>query len=331
MIISRSPFKISFFGGGTDFPVWYRENGGSVLGTTINKYCYITSRYLPPFFDYRYRVVYSRIELAKEISEIQHPAVREVLKYLKINENIEIHHDGDLPARSGIGAKAAFAVGLLNALNALTGKPTSREKLATDAIHLERTLLSKDVGSQDQIMSAFGGLNRIDFKTDDTFKVTPINLNKEKREMFEQSMMLFYMGLPKPSFVGSKTENFKNAKTELSAMGGLVDEAVSILSSAAPRIDEFGKLLNESWELKKTISGRMSDPRIEDAYQTGLSAGALGGKLLGSGGGGFLLFIVKPESRTRIQERMGKLLHVGFNLDTFGSRIVAYSPQNRII
>ncbi len=329
MIISRTPFRISFFGGGTDYPAWYRENGGSVISTTIDKYCYISCRYLPPFFEHKHRIVYSQIENVRELHEIKHPAVKAVMGYMKVTRGLEIHHDGDLPARSGLGSSSAFTVGLLNALGAFRGERISKEELAKTAIHVEQEIIKETVGSQDQISASFGGFNRIEFKRDDTFSVSPVIMSRERREEFEKSLMLFYTGIVRVSETIQKTkiDHFKKRGSELTSMQELVKEAAAVFSSKSTPIDEIGKLMHKSWELKRTLSSTVSNPQIDQIYQAAMDAGASGGKILGAGGGGFILFSVKPEMQAKVRETLKSLLFVSFQFDDTGSSIVLYDPK----
>jgi len=329
MIISRTPFRISFFGGGTDYPAWYRENKGAVLATTINRYCYITCRYLPPFFEHKHRIVYSKIENVKDISEIMHPSARAVLQFMKIREGIELHHDGDLPARTGLGSSSAFTVGLLHALYALKGVMLPKNRLATQAIHIEQEILKENVGSQDQILAAFGGFNRINFNLDGSFQIMPVILKKEKLEQLQKHLMLYFTGLSRfaSDIAAEQIKNIGERKRELSLMYQMVEEAIKILNSSTIEISEFGKLLNETWKLKRTLSSRISDPRINGIYEAACKNGALGGKLLGAGGGGFMIFFVKPEEQPRVKERLRNILQVPFQFENQGSQIIFYQPD----
>ena len=329
MIITRTPFRISFFGGGTDYPDWFRERGGGVLATSIDKYCYISVRVLPPFFAHRYRLVYSVVENVVEIEEIQHPAVRAVLKWTGADRGLEIHHDGDLPARSGLGSSSSFTVGLINALRALDGRLVSKEELARDAIHVEQCVIKEPVGSQDQISAAFGGFNRIEFLPNGMFDIQPIILPLERQQALEQHLMLFFSGVSRFSADVAKTkiENLKNRCTELTTMYQMVTEGLDILRSPSRSLDEFGRLLHEGWMLKRRLSDRVSTQHIDDIYETARSAGAIGGKVLGAGGGGFLVFFVPPEKQACVKARLNGLIHVPFKFDTAGSRVVLYQPN----
>lgn len=329
MIITKTPFRISFFGGGTDYPGWYREHGGAVLATTIDKYCYITCRYLPPFFEHKHRIVYSRIENVQYIHEIEHPAVKGVFDWAKVVDGLEIHHDGDLPARSGLGSSSAFTVGLVSALKGMRGELVSKNQLALDAIHIEQNLLKENVGSQDQVSAAYGGFNKITFNSDDSFEVMPITINTTRRKELQSHLMLCFTGFSRiaDAIAKSKIDNLKNRKTELIRMGEMVDEAIGILLASNAPIEEFGKLLDLSWKYKRSLSDRVSTPHIDEIYEAAIQAGAIGGKILGAGGGGFMLLFAKPEKQVAIRERLKKLVHVGFNFDDLGSRVALYQPD----
>jgi D-glycero-alpha-D-manno-heptose-7-phosphate kinase len=329
MIISRTPFRISFFGGGTDYPAWFRQRGGAVLATTIDKYCYISCRYLPPFFEHKYRVVYSRIEDVKGISEIQHPSVKAVLSIMKCDRGLEIHHDGDLPARSGLGSSSSFTVGLINAIMALNGRYITKEQLAKDAIHIEQDVIRENVGSQDQISVAYGGFNRIGFNLDGTFDVVPVIIQRQKLDALEQHLMLFFTGLSRNAsdIAKAQIDNLESCEADLNRMREMVDEAIGILNTDGGSIDDFGKLLHESWLRKRTLSDKISTPFIDEIYAAAREEGAIGGKILGAGGGGFLLLFVPPELQPKVKARLGKLIHVPFRFENSGSKIVLYQPD----
>ena len=329
MIISKTPFRISFFGGGTDYPEWYHENGGSVLATTIDKYCYISCRHLPPFFEHKHRIVYSKIESVKTTEEIQHPVVRAVLSNLSITDGLEIHHDADLPARSGLGSSSSFTVGLINVLNALKGLQISKQDLAKQATYIEQEVLKETVGSQDQVLAAFGGFNRIDFHPDDSFNISPVIINKDLVEQLQSHMLLFFTGLSRFSsdIARDKVSNFTNRFQELTQIKEMVDEGMSILQSPSTPIMHLGKLMHESWKLKRSLSAKVSTPKIDEIYEAGIKAGATGGKILGAGGGGFILFFAEPKNHKKIRERLKSLVHVAFHFDDVGSKIVVYEPN----
>lgn len=329
MVISRTPFRISFFGGGTDYPVWYKENGGAVLATTINKYCYISCRHLPPFFEYKYRILYSKVENVNHPSEIMHPSVRACLLYLDMNKGLEIHHDGDLPARTGMGSSSAFTVGLLNALYALKGVMSTKRKLALDAIHLEQEVMQENVGCQDQTQAAFGGFNLIEFGGKDHINLTPVTISQERLVHFQGHLMLFYSGFSRTAseIAAEQVKRTPEMKKELSAMRQLVNQALNILNSNAD-LTEFGKLLHENWMIKRSLSHKISTRLIDEIYSAALGAGATGGKLLGAGGGGFVLIFAMPEAQTRVREALKKLLLVPFRFENLGSQIIFYSPND---
>ena len=329
MIITRTPFRISFFGGGTDYPAWSREHGGAVLSTTIDKYCYITSRFLPPFFEHRHRIVYSKIENVRDIREIEHPAVRAVLDWMRWERGLEIHHDGDLPARSGLGSSSSFTVGLIHALNALLGRYVSKDELANQAIHVEQEVIRENVGSQDQVSAAFGGFNRIEFRRDGAFEVAPVILQRERLAELHRHLMLCFTGLSRfASEVAKSTiDNLAVRQAELKRMGAMVDEAIRILATPSTPIAEFGRLLDEAWQNKRKLSDKVSTKEIDDLYEAARSAGAVGGKLMGAGGGGFLLLFVPPELQAKVRARLAKLVHVPFEFENDGSRVVLYQPN----
>lgn len=327
MIISKTPFRISFFGGGTDYPDWYKENSGAVLSTTIDKYCYITLRYLPPFFEHKHRIVYSLVEEVNNIDEIGHPVVRALLKLFKVKKGVEVHHDGDLPARSGLGSSSAFTVGMLNSMYALKGKIISKPDLAKEAIHIERGILKENVGSQDQVAVAYGGFNKIIFKNDHNFIIEPMTFSKERMLSLESCLMLVFTGLSRFSsdIAAEQIKNTPNNKKELKLMREIVDRAVVILNSKT-NINEFGKLLHETWQLKKKLSQKISNPTVDQIYEKALRGGALGGKLLGAGGGGFMLLFVPPEKRSKVKRELNKFLEVKFSFEKNGSQIIYYNP-----
>jgi D-glycero-alpha-D-manno-heptose-7-phosphate kinase len=329
MVITRTPLRISFFGGGTDYPVWYRENGGSVLATTIDKCCYITARWLPPFFDYHSRVSYSKVENVSTNSEIWHPSVRGCLQFLGIEEGVEIHHIADLPARTGLGTSSAFTVGLLLGMYALRNQMRDKHALAADAIHVEQDLLQEAVGAQDQVSAAYGGFNRINFSPDGSIEVRRILASTARLADLEQHLALYFTGFSRTASEIA-TEQIKmtpNRNNELRTMLELVDEAESIVIDPHRPLDDFGRLLHESWQLKRSLTSKITTPEIDEIYEAGRSAGALGGKLLGAGGGGFMLFFVPPGRRDELRERLKKLLCVPFSFSQKGSEVVVYEPE----
>lgn len=326
MIIGRTPFRISFFGGGTDYPVWYKENTGSVLASTINKYCYITCRYLPPFFEHKSRIIYSKKEEVKDVSEIRHPSVRECLRYMDITKGVEIHHDGDLPARTGLGSSSAFTVGLLNTLYALKGSMPTKRQLALDAIHLEQNAMKENVGSQDQVAAAFGGFNLVDFGGAEHIRVQPVTLSPERLNLFQDHQMLFYTGLSRSAsrIAAAQIKKTPHKKKELKEMHQMVKGALEILTGSEG-FHKFGRLLHENWKIKRDLTSKISTDHIDEIYEEALRAGAWGGKLLGAGGGGFMLIFAKPERHPKIKKRLKHLLHVPFRFENLGSQIIFYN------
>lgn len=327
MIISRTPFRISFFGGGTDYPVWFREHGGAVLATSINRYCYITTRFLPPFFEHKSRVVWSKIELVNAQDEVTHPIIREAIKYLGISEGIEIHHEGDLPARSGLGSSSAAAVGILNALYALRGDMVNKATLAREAIHIEQNLLNENVGIQDQIQTAFGGLNRINIAPDGAFQVNPVVIDDARSRDLERHMLLFYTGIARhaSSVAVDQVKAIPMRQRELHEIRKMVDIGTDILVGKGD-LSDFGRLLHEAWVLKRSITDKIAPSFVNDIYDRAMAAGASGGKLLGAGGGGFILFIVKPETHQKVLSALFDLLVVPTDLDRAGTQIIFYDP-----
>jgi D-glycero-alpha-D-manno-heptose-7-phosphate kinase len=331
VIISRTPHRISFFGGGTDYPSYYREHGGVSLGACIDKYSYITCRYLPPFFEHTHRIVYSFIERVNSIDEIQHPSVRETIRYLKITSGLEIHHDGDIPARSGMGSSSAFTVGLLNSLLALEGRMLPRKDLATSAIHIEQEMIRENVGSQDQTFAAYGGFNRLDFLPNGEINVTPVIMKPERLARFESSLLLVFAGLSRNAseVAAEQIRNTSKNLDKLSAMKLLAERAYNILTSEHTEINEFGELLNETWQLKRELSSAITNDAIDNMHDTAMKNGATGGKLLGAGGGGFMLFYVPEAHRARLSKALGNYLQIPFRFVYEGSKIIVYEPDSQ--
>lgn len=329
MIISRTPYRVSFFGGGTDFPAWYKENGGEVLSTTINRYSYITGRYLPPFFEHKHRIAYAIVESVKEIDEIQHPAVREALRYMQIKDGVEIHHDGDLPKQTGLGTSSSFAVGILNVLHALKGEMATKQQLAEEAIHIERDLCGDNVGSQDQIAAAFGGLNHIEFLKNGTFLVHPIIISQHRIKQLEKRLMLFFTGFARSSseIIKEQINNIEKKEQELKTIQGMVKEGINILTNEKMDINDFGLLLNDGWQVKRNLSSKVSNANIDALYERALRAGALGGKITGAGGGGFMLLFVDPEKKASVRAALKDCLSVPFGLEFNGTQIIFYQPH----
>jgi len=329
MIISSTPLRISFFGGGTDYPVWYREHGGSVLSTTIDKSCFITCRWLPPFFEYHSRISYTKVENVAFNDDIQHPSVRACLQHLGINEGIEIHHIADLPARTGLGTSSAFTVGLLRGLYALRNQMRDRRALAAEAIHVEQDLLHEAVGAQDQVSAAYGGFNRINFGVDGSIEVKRILTSPDRITDLENHLALYFTGFSRiaSEVAQEQIRMTPHKKLELDSMLQLVSEAEDIVVNPNRPLHEFGRLLHESWQIKRTLTQKISNANIDEIYEAGISAGALGGKLLGAGAGGFMLFFVPPEKRNVLRLRLKKLLCVPFTFSTKGSEVVVYEPE----
>jgi len=326
MIISKTPFRMSFFGGGTDMPAFFNEHGGAVISTTFDKYCYVNVRHLPPFMPYYSELVYSRIERVNDIDEIEHPAIREAMRMLDIHE-IRLTYEGDLPARTGLGTSSTFAVGMLHAFYALKGKYADKRKLAEDAIILERERCKESGGWQDQIAAAYGGLNRIDFG-DNSFKVSPIIIHPDRKKLLNDNLMLFFTGISRfSSEIQKDTMSQQHDKTrQLKELLSLVNDAQTILEDKHSDMNDFGRLLDHTWKLKRDTGSKISNNEIDDLYQRGLKAGALGGKLLGAGGGGFLLFYVEKDKQQHVINELDELMHVPFELENEGSTIIHYNP-----
>jgi D-glycero-alpha-D-manno-heptose-7-phosphate kinase len=327
MIISRTPFRISFFGGGTDYPAWYKEHGGSVISTSINKYCFVTLRILPPFFDYKFRIRYYQREETQTIEEISHPSVRECLQYMKVKEGLEIVHHADLPAQSGLGSSSTFTVSLLHALYAYRSEMPTKYQLSMDAINIEQNFIKEAVGSQDQTAAAFGGLNKIEFGGVREINVTPLIIPPEKLEDLQDHLLLFFSGFSRnaPEFAKEQISLISKKNKELQKMQELCDQAEKIITSKSSPIQDFGKLLNEQWKLKCKMSTRITNGDIDNIINKGIESGALGGKLLGAGGGGFILFFAKPENHIQIKKQLHSLLHVPFRFEFSGSQIIYFS------
>lgn len=328
MVITRTPFRVSFFGGGTDYPAWYLKNGGSVLATSIDKYCYLTTRYLPPFFEHRYRIVYSKNETCGNIEEIQHPAVRAILNTMKFERGLEIHHDGDLPARSGMGSSSSFVVGLLHALHALRGQMISKQDLTHEAIRIEQEGLREIVGSQDQVLAAHGGFNLVRFQTTGEIVVQPVTVSPNRLQQLNDHLLLFYTGLARTSseIAASYVSNLASKERQLHSYGEMVQEALAILSSDRSLLD-FGRLLDEAWKLKRSLGQGVSNNEIDNIYSTALQSGAVGGKLLGAGGGGFLLIFAAPENHSVLKAKLNNLLEIPFRFERSGSQVIFFDRQ----
>lgn len=327
MIITRTPFRMSFFGGGTDLSGFFNEHGGAVISTTFDKYCYVTVRHLPAFFDYKTHLTYSKTEYVNSYEEIQHPAIREAMKHMDMH-NIRLTYESDLPARTGLGTSSSFAVGMIEAFYALNGKYADKRKLADDAIYLERELCKEAGGIQDQIAASFGGLNRIDFSKDG-YTVRPIVISRARKEKLNNNLMLFFTGFSRfSSDIQKGTEKSMKDKTkELLEMYSLVDKAEKVLTDESCDLDEFGRLLDYTWKLKRGISSGISTGSIDEQYEKAVKAGALGGKLLGAGGGGFLLFYVPQEKQAAVKKALENQMHVPFKFENEGTRIIHFESE----
>lgn len=328
MIISRTPFRISFFGGGTDYPAWYRKHGGAVVAATINKYCYISARHLPPFFEHKIRVVYSKIENVDSIDDISHPSIRETVRYLGIDRGLEVHHDADLPARCGMGSSSSFTVGLLHALYALKGRMPSKRQLAMESIHIEQNLLQETVGSQDQVSAAHGGLNHISFLPNGEISVRPVTASADRVRELNDHLMLFYTGIKRTASDVAKTyvQDLDAKKMQLRVMRDLVEEGIAILTNDRD-ITAFGDLLHETWQLKRGLSSLTTNAEVDGIYERARGAGAIGGKLTGAGGGGFMLLFVPPERHDAVRAALKELICVPFNVEFAGSQIIHFDHE----
>jgi D-glycero-alpha-D-manno-heptose-7-phosphate kinase len=329
MITTRTPLRISFFGGGTDYPVWYREHGGAVLATAIDKCCYITVRYLPPFFEYHSRVSYSKVENVNSNQDIQHPSVRACLQSMNIEEGVEVHHIADLPARTGLGTSSAFTVGMLLGLYALKNKMCDKYSLAKEAIYVEQQLLKETVGAQDQVSAAYGGFNRINFHPDDSIEVKRIVASPSRLAELESHLALYFTGFSRTAseIAQEQVRLTPQRQSELKMIGQMVNEGEAIITNPNRPIAEFGKLLHEGWQIKRKLTQNITNSAIDEIYDAGLKAGALGGKLLGAGGGGFMLFFVSPERRQELRNRLSKFLCVPFSIYNRGGEVVVYEPE----
>ena len=331
MIITRTPFRMSFFGGGTDMESFFREHGGAVISTTFDKYCYVTVRHLPRFFDYSTELSYQTTERVSSVDEIRHPAVRNAMKMLDMHE-IRLTYEADLPARSGLGTSSSFAVGMLNAFYCLKGKYADKKRLADEAIYLERVLCQEAGGWQDQIAASYGGLNRINFHPDGTYDVIPVIIHPDRKKQLCDNLLMFFTGFTRFSSDLQKANavGYAEKVAQLKEMLALVDDAEKVLTDKHGDLDEFGRLLDHTWRLKRQTGGAITTNSIDALYEQGISAGALGGKLLGAGGGGFLLFYVQPEKREQLKQAMKDLLYVPFGFEDSGTRVIHYTPENYI-
>ena len=327
MIITKTPFRMSFFGGGTDMESFFMENGGAVLSTTFDKYCYVNVRHLPRFFDYSTELSYAKIERVTDVNDIQHPAIREAMKMLDMHE-IRLTYEADLPARSGLGTSSSFAVGMINAFYALKGKYADKKKLADAAIYLERELCKEAGGWQDQIAASYGGFNRINFNSDG-YEVLPLIINPERKRQLNNNLMMFFTGFTRFSSDVQKANasNKADKVNQLKEMLALVDEAEKVLVDKQSDLDVFGRLLDHTWRIKRKTGNTVSTNSIDELYDKGLKAGALGGKLLGAGGGGFLVFYVEPDKQEKVKKAMEDLLYIPFEFEDGGTRVIHYSPE----
>lgn len=328
MIITKTPFRMSFFGGGTDMESFFREYGGAVMSTTFDKYCYVTVRHLPRFFDFTTHLTYSKMEFVKDVDEIEHPAIRNAMKMLDMHE-IRLLYEADLPARSGLGTSSSFAVGMLNAFYTLKGKYVDKKKLADEAIYLERVLCEEAGGWQDQIAASFGGMNRIEFNKDGTYDVRPIIIHPDRKKQLNDNLLMFFTGFTRFSSDMQKANatGYAEKIKQLQQMYSLVDDAEKVLEDRHSDLDDFGRLLDTTWRLKRQTGGAITTDSIDALYEKGIAAGALGGKLLGAGGGGFLVFYVQPEKKEAVMEAMKDLLYVPFCFEDGGTQVIHYSPE----
>jgi len=326
MILTRTPFRISFFGGGTDLPEWYKKYNGEVLSTSIDKYCYISARFLPSFFQNKFRIVYSRVEEKNSINDIEHPVVKALMAKMKITDGIELHHFSDLPARSGVGSSSSFSVGVINALNSLYAQEKTKRELSMDAIDLEQNILKESVGSQDQIAVSYGGFNHIYFHKDGKFDIEQVKISQERLNTLKDNLLLFYTGITRLSSKIQKTQIKKIPQNidKLKAIQSLTKIGLEILTNEKRIIDDFGYLLGESWKIKESLTDEISSDYIKNVYSEMLARGALGGKVLGAGGGGFMIFYANPENHEVLIRASKKfnLIHVPFNFEDSGSKII---------
>ena len=327
MIIIRTPYRISFFGGGTDYPAWYREHGGCVLSTSINKCSFLVLRKLPEIFDYRYKIRYYNDEMIKSVDDIRTPVVREAIKYMNFEDGLDITHHGDLPNRTGIGSSSSFTVSLIHGLATLKNEQITKRDLARKSIYLEQNILREAVGSQDQVAAAFGGFNRIEFGGYTDFTCYSLHLKKDILQELESWVQLFFTEKLRNSFdiAEKKITNISSKKVDLNIMKDLTHEAERVLYEH--RIYDFANLLNDQWKLKKSMESSITNTEIDDIYDKGIQAGAVGGKLLGAGGGGFILFLTPPHMQKKVAEKL-KLRQVPLNFDYLGSQLIYHDYQN---
>ena len=330
MLIIRTPLRISFFGGGTDYPSWFNHNEGSVINASINRYSYITSRWLPPFFEYKHRIRYYEKEETQTLDEIKHPSIRECAKFLKINKGIEIVHNSDLPSRTGLGSSSSFTVGMLHSLYTLKNIMPTKRELAENAIHIEQNLIKEAVGSQDQVAAAFGGFNLINFKPKNNFDVTPIIINEKRLNQLQEKLLLCFTGFTRNAhdIASKQIELTSQNSNELKKINLLCQKAFNIIIDEKYSINDFGNLLNEQWEIKRSLTKHITKPYIDEIYKTGLRNGAIGGKLLGAGGGGFMLFFANKERHNEIKNALKKYMFVPFQFEFTGSKLVYFSHSH---
>lgn len=329
MIITKTPYRISFFGGGSDYPGWYKEHGGQVLSTSINKHNYISCRYLPPFFEHNLRLVYSIVEEVKVRNDLDHPSAREVLKFLNLERDLEIHYDGDLPGRSGTGSSSSFTVGLLNTLYAFLGERVNSKRLAEEAIHIEQNLIGETVGSQDQIAAAYGGFNHIKFNVDGSFDVSKIEADVSRINILDSRIMLFFTGISRYAEKVAKTyvDDISNKDLQIQSMSSMVDQGIELVEQG--NLDDFGQLLDEAWQKKKELSSEVSNNDIDHIYEKAKKNGAIGGKISGAGGGGFMFFYVSEGREDDLKEALKELTHVPFSFENEGSSIIFEENKDR--
>lgn len=327
MIITKTPFRMSFFGGGTDIESFFKDNAGAVISTTLDKYCYVNVRHLPRFFDWNTELTYSKIEKVSDVDDIKHPAIRNAMKMLDMHE-IRLTYEADLPARSGLGTSSSFAVGMLNAFYALKGKYADKKKLADEAIYLERVLCNEAGGWQDQIAASYGGFNRINFNADG-YEVLPVIISPKRKKQLNDNLLMFFTGFTRFSAAVQQTNNLgaKDKAAQLKEMLSLVDDAEKVLTDKNSDLDDFGRLLDQTWRLKRQTGSAVSTDSIDGLYAKGIAAGALGGKLLGAGGGGFLVFYVQPEKNKAVKEAMKDLMYIPFEFENGGTRVIHYTPE----
>lgn len=331
MIITRTPYRVSFFGGGTDYHTWYEQHGGDILSTSINHYNYISCRYLPPFHaEYKNRIAWNILEYPNSVDEIQHNAIRAALKHYGVTNGVEISNQCDLPARSGLGSSSSFCAGLIESIYALKGEMITKYGLAKETIKLEREILNEKGGIQDQIAAVYGGLNHIHINNNGSFSVNPVLISNERKAQLNDNLMLFFTGIVRTSsdIAAKQVKETKDRTAQLTRMQQMVGEAEKILTSPNEDLDNFGRMLHETWMLKRSLTDKISTSVIDELYQTAMKNGALGGKILGAGGGGFLLFYARPENQKAIKKSLRNLIYVPFKFDDQGSQIVYYAPKD---